>query len=313
MRPRTAFLSTVFFGAVFFVAAGSAAYALLGVTNRGTWPENWPKELEPLRKQSRTLTGPHAARPHYEIPFAKRADFESAWPHLLKVKSQKAPIILMRGPDSRFGFPVKAGVRIYAPPPQKGNRLMPEKPLPGQSNVTETWMYTTFIELIVDGDIVDLNRIPLPPGTPIIDERFRHLENKSPTDKTAAAPVVTSEIMANAQMYYENNKPLTVRFRVGSVGSITVDDAASKTQSLRIILYSGWGDEHRSFDVALLPDAQAALKRLGIVNFAKHFTGKTIEVEGSLIAVPTLILDPDSQFTSYYLEIGSLKQIRAVE
>ncbi len=313
MRPRTAFPATVFYGAVFFVAAGSAAYALLGVTNRGTWPENWPKELEPLRKQSRTLTGPHAARPHYEIPFAKRADFESAWPHLLKVKSQKAPIILVRGPDSRFGIPVKAGVRIYAPPPQQGNRVLPEEPLPGQSNVAETWMYTTFIELIVDGDVVDLNRIPLPPGTPIVDERFRQAEHKSPTDKTTAAPVVTSDILANAEKYYENEKPLTLRFRVGSVGSITVDDVASKTQSRRITLESGWGDKHRSFDVTLLPDAQAALKRLGIVNFAQHFTGKMIEVEGSVTAVPTMIYDPDSQFTSYYLEIGNLKQIRAVD
>ena len=31
---------------------------------------------------------------------------------------------------------------------------------------------TITIELIVDGEIVDLNRIPLPPDTPIIDERF---------------------------------------------------------------------------------------------------------------------------------------------
>jgi hypothetical protein len=29
------------------------------------------------------------------------------------------------------------------------------------------------IRLVVDGDIVDLNRIELPPDTPIIDERFK--------------------------------------------------------------------------------------------------------------------------------------------
>jgi hypothetical protein len=33
-------------------------------------------------------------------------------------------------------------------------------------------MYTTFIELVVDGNVVDLNRIPLPADTPVIDERF---------------------------------------------------------------------------------------------------------------------------------------------
>jgi hypothetical protein len=38
--------------------------------------------------------------------------------------------------------------------------------------VRERWMYTSYIELVVDGDIVDLNRIPLPADTPIIDKRF---------------------------------------------------------------------------------------------------------------------------------------------
>jgi hypothetical protein len=36
-----------------------------------------------------------------------------------------------------------------------------------------------YIELIFDGDIVDLNRIPLPPDTPIIDERFKDGQSKS--------------------------------------------------------------------------------------------------------------------------------------
>jgi hypothetical protein len=30
-----------------------------------------------------------------------------------------------------------------------------------------------YIELVVDGAIVDLNRIPLPADTPIVDERFK--------------------------------------------------------------------------------------------------------------------------------------------
>jgi hypothetical protein len=33
-------------------------------------------------------------------------------------------------------------------------------------------MWTTHIELVVDGEIVDLNRIALPADTPILDERF---------------------------------------------------------------------------------------------------------------------------------------------
>jgi hypothetical protein len=195
MRPKAAFLATVLFVAGFFLAAWSAAYALYEVANKGTWPESWPRELEPLRKQARTSTGPRAARPHYEIPFAKREDFESAWPFLLKVKSKDAPVILVRSPDSRLGDPIKAGVRIYAPPPQKGSRVLPEEPLPGRRNPRETWMYATFIELIVDGDIVDLNRIPLPPRTPIVDERFQQGENKSPTNKAAPAPEADVKLM----------------------------------------------------------------------------------------------------------------------
>ena len=34
------------------------------------------------------------------------------------------------------------------------------------------------IELVVDGNIVDLNRIPLPADTPIIDKRFKDKHNK---------------------------------------------------------------------------------------------------------------------------------------
>ena len=59
-------------------------------------------------------------------------------------------------------------------------RANPETPIPGQNNPRVTWMRTTFIELVVDGDVVDLNRIPLPPDTPIIDERFESARAANP-------------------------------------------------------------------------------------------------------------------------------------
>jgi hypothetical protein len=34
------------------------------------------------------------------------------------------------------------------------------------------WERTIYIELIIDGETVDLSRIRLPPDTPIIDDRF---------------------------------------------------------------------------------------------------------------------------------------------
>jgi hypothetical protein len=39
-------------------------------------------------------------------------------------------------------------------------------------------MYTTFIELVVDGNIVDLDRIALPADTPIIDEAVQGRESR---------------------------------------------------------------------------------------------------------------------------------------
>lgn len=136
------------------------------VRDEGTWPESWPDELDELRKQARTLEGPLAPLLHYAIPFTKREEFEAAWPHLLKVKSSGAPIVLRRGP-SFWLDQHSAGVCIHSPP--AGTE--PVGTSPPRHN--ESWESTIYIELIVDGEIVDLNRIPLPPETPIIDERFK--------------------------------------------------------------------------------------------------------------------------------------------
>ncbi len=164
------------------LAVCTSAHALYTVANHGTWPKTWPAELEPLRKQARTLVGPQVAQSHYEIPFTTREQFEAVWPHILKVKSKGAPIILLRGPDSRLGKKIGAGVRIHCPPPESPNDKMPKEPL-DSPNVRVRWMYKNFIELVVDeGGIVDLKRIPMPPDTPIVDERFT--KDASPAAKT---------------------------------------------------------------------------------------------------------------------------------
>ncbi len=89
--------------AMLAVSLAYPLYADYTVENRGAWPENWPKELEPLRKQSRTLEGPKAPYLSYAIPFEKREQFEAVWPHLLSVKSPGAPILLRRGPSFLLG------------------------------------------------------------------------------------------------------------------------------------------------------------------------------------------------------------------
>ena len=160
------------------LAACSAAYAMYSVWDKGVWPDTWPEELEALRKQARTYEGPEVANRHYLIPFANRAQFEAAWPHLLKVKSTGAPIILVSGAKTDFMKVEPAGVLVHTPPISIDPLARPAEPIPGQENPRATWMKTSFIELVVDGRIVDLNRIPLPADTPIIDERFNGRQGK---------------------------------------------------------------------------------------------------------------------------------------
>lgn len=74
--------------------------------------------------------------------------------------------MLKRAPSFWLGDESKAGVCIHTPP--EG-----EAPIEDAKKANGRRGQTIFIELIVDGDIVDLNRIPLPPDTPIIDERFK--------------------------------------------------------------------------------------------------------------------------------------------
>ena len=172
MKRRIALLAAI------AICAAGPAYAIYEVYDRGAWPQSWPKELEPLRKQARTLVGPEVLNRHYQIPFTKRSEFEAAWPHLLKVKSKGAPIILVRGPKTDF-FAIKpAGVLIHSPPADTDQRPVPEEPIPGERPLRSRWMWTTFIELVVDGKIVDLNRIVLPADTPIFDERFKDGQDK---------------------------------------------------------------------------------------------------------------------------------------
>jgi hypothetical protein len=151
------------------LAICSAVYALYSVSDTGDWPKSWSKELDPFRKTSKTYVGPMMDHRHYLIPFTNREQFEMAWPHFVSVKSKGAPIILVRGPKTDFMEIKPAGVLIHSPP---AGSKQPEEPVPGQQRVRSTWMNTTFIELVVDGNIVDLNRLELPKDTPIVDERF---------------------------------------------------------------------------------------------------------------------------------------------
>ncbi len=155
----------------------SAAYALYSVNTKGDWPKSWPQELEPLRKQSYTFVGPDVESHHYAIVFNNREQFEAAWPNLLKVKTKGAPIFLMHGPnyflDALSDNKVQTGIVVHCPPASFANNPATPVGPTNSPNPRERWFNTTYIELVVDGEVVDLNRIPLPADTPIIDERFK--------------------------------------------------------------------------------------------------------------------------------------------
>ena len=169
MNRRTALLA-----AIACLMACSAVHAEFSVWDKGIWPESWPKELEPLRKQARTYEGPRVLYRIYLIPFTKREEFEAAWPQLLKVKSKGVPIVLVRGPKTDFFDLKPAGVVIHTPPVDEAQGVGNEVSLTDAKKAHGEWRTkAAYIELAVDGEIVDLNRISLPADTLIIDERFK--------------------------------------------------------------------------------------------------------------------------------------------
>jgi hypothetical protein len=185
--------------------ASGLCFALVMTDDKGTWPVSWPKELEPLRARAKTVCVAHGIQENvYEIPFADRAEFEQAWPHLLKLKSKGAPIILERSPStySVSGSMLTTGVRILWPSGGTtsrpgGAKLEAGAPWPAYLTAAtgelpeyvtvenDKWVPATADErkgflhrvrvdivLVTDGRVIDLNRIELPAGTSFVDHRF---------------------------------------------------------------------------------------------------------------------------------------------
>lgn len=190
------------------LAAVAAICAGMVLSNKGgNWPDSWPRELEPLRSQSTTIDVAHGIQETlYEIPFSSRAEFEKAWPFILKLKSKGAPLVLDKAPStySTSGSTLAVGVRILVPSgavlqaPTSTTRLTAAAPWPdsiktasgdlpeyvvaengrwiayiGQEAHGFIYRARTDITLVVDGQIVDLNRIEFPPQTTLMDRRFR--------------------------------------------------------------------------------------------------------------------------------------------
>jgi hypothetical protein len=223
-------VSVLTLGIAAVVLWSTVALGLVSVADRGNWPGDWPKELEPLRERSKTIGVATGLQQNiYQIPFDDQADFEKLWPVLLQLKSKGGTLTLYRvGTETADGWPgasnEKPYVRIYAPTnghvggPEtpdmrslqraeelvgEGRALRAGPPWPKdlydqQGNLPEyvtseqtdggkmKWVPASLggprlgfinraridLQLVVDGEVIDLNRIPLPPGTPIIDRRW---------------------------------------------------------------------------------------------------------------------------------------------
>ena len=172
------------------------SFAYIWSADHGAWSSDWPKELEPYRERTSTITTPNppVGKIVYTIPFADRSDFEKIWPVLLNLKTKGAPLILRSGSvelrrswsaidlnreevDKPAGtYP---GVKIYT----SGHSMYPENSPAYASSIASEGQPTAKIELFVDGNVIDLNRIRLPAETPIIDKRVFENEQKQPTTK----------------------------------------------------------------------------------------------------------------------------------
>jgi hypothetical protein len=197
------------FCAMIIFLCSTLCLALVITHEEGMWPASWPKALEPYRKQASTIeVGTGIQEDVHEIRFKNREEFEKLWPAILELKNKRAPLRLRSiEPFSQGSLfhneqPV---VRIYGPaysigsasrPGDKELRPVPPWPESIKSSTGELPEYVTksedgmtwvpveegrpkgFIyrarielELVVDGKIIDLNRIYLPADTPIIDKR----------------------------------------------------------------------------------------------------------------------------------------------
>jgi hypothetical protein len=97
------------------------ARALVMYAETGIWPKTWPAELEELRKQCHTTEVATGIQENiYDIYFTNHAQFERAWPAILKVRTPGSPVVLYTVEKPPLGIagsaPVtRPTVRIYAP------------------------------------------------------------------------------------------------------------------------------------------------------------------------------------------------------
>lgn len=185
----------------------SAGISLGGATihDRGDWSADWPREFESLRERSTTYRVMAGNKEDvYEIPFDDRDEFERLWPFFLELADPGGKLTLysVRPHSRRSVFRTsRPAVIISVPPdgvaikpagsdeyihPQREDLYDQDGHLPeyvvwdGEQWVgvkslrnLRPFAYRARVDLalVVDGGVIDLNRIPLPDDTTIIDRR----------------------------------------------------------------------------------------------------------------------------------------------
>jgi hypothetical protein len=208
-------------------------HAAIFPSDTGTWPDNWPKELEPYRAKSKTLgVGTGLQENIYTIPFESREEFEKIWPLLLKQTTPGSKVRLLLVSDKehptwgKFLKNDKPCVHVYAPSEglsvnpkldlspedfqkktelliKAGQMIRASAPWPeylyGEDGGLPEYVASSLneedgkmkwkpaqvgdgskgfyhrarvdIDLVIDGKIIDLNRIRFPEHVAIVDQR----------------------------------------------------------------------------------------------------------------------------------------------
>lgn len=195
----------IIIGLVIIILTASLTFASVIHWRKGKWPGPWPKQLKEYRGRTLVVEVTEEIQETvFELEFKKREEFEKVWPNIISLKTEGAPLILEKNPSKYdvSGTIAETGVRILwtstnpvimddgsilrassidfssieSPTGQLPEYVVVKdgKWIPYDGNDLEGPRHRARVDivLITDANIVDLNRIPLPANTPIIDRRF---------------------------------------------------------------------------------------------------------------------------------------------
>lgn len=212
----------IVFSALILLAFGQGAAGLISVSDKGRWPSDWPAALEPCREKARTIMVATGIQEDvHEIRLASRDEFERIWPVLCWLKSEGGTLTLLSASTSDKGYAAfgksdqpttvrilaytggksskPGGKKLSCSPPWPESAYLPDGNLPEYVTISEdgqTWVSASDrdaskgflmrarvdLQIVVDSEIVDLNRLRMPADTPIIDKReLAGIAGKSPT------------------------------------------------------------------------------------------------------------------------------------